>query len=94
MDIVEEMRGFEIDHGPDGWPGVRMRQVSALCDEIERLRNYLGYDANCPCCDQSDECADGCTFSDDAPDAHAHMMEVRSVLKPHNTALTERGDGK
>lgn len=38
MDIVEEMRGFEIDHEPDGWPAVRMRQISALCDEIERLR--------------------------------------------------------
>lgn len=42
MDIVEEMRGFEIDHEPDGWLGVRMRQVSALCDEIERLRRELG----------------------------------------------------
>jgi hypothetical protein len=41
MDIVEEMRGFEIDHEPDGWPGVRMRQVSALCDEVERLREAL-----------------------------------------------------
>ena len=38
MDIVEEMRGFEIDHEPDGWPAVRMRQISALCDEIDRLR--------------------------------------------------------
>ena len=37
-DIIEEMRGFEIDHEPDGWPAVRMRQVSALCDEVERLR--------------------------------------------------------
>jgi hypothetical protein len=38
------MRGFEIDHEPDGWPAVRMRQVSALCDEIEQLtaqRNNL-----------------------------------------------------
>lgn len=44
MDIVEEMRGFEIDHGPDGWPAVRMRQISALCDEIERLRRLVGGD--------------------------------------------------
>ena len=41
MDLVEEMRGFEIDHEPDGWPGVRMRQVSALCDDVERLRETL-----------------------------------------------------
>ncbi|MFA7290922.1 MAG: hypothetical protein WC023_01615 [Rhodocyclaceae bacterium] len=38
MDLVAEMRGFEIDHEPEGWPAVKMRQISALCDEIERLR--------------------------------------------------------
>lgn len=38
MDIVEEMRGFSTDHEPDGWPAVRMRQITALCDEIDRLR--------------------------------------------------------
>lgn len=38
MGIVTEMRGFEIDHEPDGWPAVRMRQISALCDEVDRLR--------------------------------------------------------
>lgn len=41
MDIVEDMRGFEIDHDPDGWPAVRMREISALCDEVERLRECL-----------------------------------------------------
>lgn len=38
MDIVEQMRSFESDHEPDGWPAVTMGQVSALCDEVERLR--------------------------------------------------------
>lgn len=41
MDIVAEMRGYESDHEPDGWPAVRMRQISALCDEVERLREAL-----------------------------------------------------
>lgn len=41
MDIVEEMRGFEFDHEPDGWPAVQMKQVSALCDEIDELRSQL-----------------------------------------------------
>jgi hypothetical protein len=40
-DIVEEMRVFEDDHEPDGWPAIRMRQVSALCDEIEALRQRV-----------------------------------------------------
>ena len=34
---IERLRGFEIDHEPDGWPGVRMRQISAMCDAIESL---------------------------------------------------------
>ena len=41
MDIVEDLRGFEADHEPDGWPAVRMRQISALCDEVERLRDEV-----------------------------------------------------
>ena len=38
MDIVDEMRGLEIGHEPEGWPSVKMRKISALCDEIDRLR--------------------------------------------------------
>ena len=34
---IERLRSFEIDHEPDGWPGVRMRQISAMCDAIESL---------------------------------------------------------
>lgn len=40
-DLVAGMRGFEADHAPDGWPAIRMRQISALCDEIERLRGAI-----------------------------------------------------
>lgn len=40
-DIVEQMRTLEIDHEPDGWPAVKMRQISALCDEIDALRNRM-----------------------------------------------------
>jgi hypothetical protein len=41
MDIVQKMRGFEADHKPEGWPAVQMKQISALCDEIDRLREEL-----------------------------------------------------
>ena len=40
-DLVANMRVLEADHEPDGWPAVRMREISALCDEIERLRAAL-----------------------------------------------------
>ena len=37
QELIERLRSFEIDHEPDGWPGVRMRQISAMCDSIESL---------------------------------------------------------
>ena len=40
-DIVERVRSFEADHVPEGWPAIRMREVSALADEIDRLRILL-----------------------------------------------------
>ena len=40
-DLVANMRVLEADHEPDGWPAVRMSTISALCDEIERLRAAL-----------------------------------------------------
>jgi hypothetical protein len=32
--ILDEMIGFEADHPPDGWPAVRMSQISELCNEL------------------------------------------------------------
>jgi len=40
-DLVERMRVLEVDHGPDGWPAVQMRDISALCDEVDRLRKEV-----------------------------------------------------
>ena len=42
-ELIEDVRNMEIDHEPDGYPAVRMRDVSALADEIERLREALRY---------------------------------------------------
>ncbi len=41
MGIVEQMRSFESDHEPGGWPAVTMGQISALCDEVERLQSII-----------------------------------------------------
>ena len=38
METEKEFRSLEADHGPDGWPAVRMGQISALCDEVDRLK--------------------------------------------------------
>lgn len=36
-ELIEFMRGLEADHLPEGWPAVRMQQITALCDHIDRL---------------------------------------------------------
>ena len=37
QELIERLRGFEIDHSPDGWPAIRMREISAMCDAVESL---------------------------------------------------------
>ena len=34
---IDFMRGFSEDHEPDGWPAVRMLDVSRLCDIAESV---------------------------------------------------------
>ena len=37
QELIERLRGFETDHSPDGWPAIRMREISAMCDAVESL---------------------------------------------------------
>ena len=37
-DLHARLRLLEADHEPDGWPAVRMRDVSALLDELAAER--------------------------------------------------------
>lgn len=38
-DLLRRMRVLAVDHEPDGWPAVQMRDITALCDEVERLHD-------------------------------------------------------
>lgn len=40
-DLIELVRTLEFDHGPGGWPAVEMATLSALADEVERLKDAL-----------------------------------------------------
>lgn len=73
MDILEFVRSQRID-GSNG------QLVESLCREIERLRGYFEFDANCPCCQQTYQCEVGCTFAEDAPEDHEKMIEARNAL--------------
>lgn len=38
MGLIERLRLLEQDHEPDGWPAVRMRDITALLDALEAAR--------------------------------------------------------
>ena len=38
MELIERLRLLEQDHEPDGWPAVRMRDITALLDALEAAR--------------------------------------------------------
>lgn len=41
MDIEDELRGYAVDHEPDGWPAIRMDKLMQAANEICRLRDEL-----------------------------------------------------
>jgi hypothetical protein len=48
--------------------------------EIERLREYVRTDAQCPCCDTTERCADDCAFAADCPAQWQRMVAARKTL--------------
>ena len=40
-EVLERMKLLEIDHTPDGWPAIQTKDVTAMRDEILRLRIEL-----------------------------------------------------
>lgn len=48
---------------------------------VARLTALVRRFTRCPCCKESKWCADSCTFAEDAPAAHAKMIEAREVLR-------------
>ena len=52
---------------------------------------FLGVE-QCPCCEESDACLDGCTFADDCPAEHERMVAARAALRAIS-ALESAGRG-
>lgn len=36
--LIDRLRLLEMDHEPNGWPAVRMRDITALMDEVKKVR--------------------------------------------------------
>lgn len=39
--LMERLKEMQADHNPNGWPAVRMREITALCEHAERLAYEL-----------------------------------------------------
>ena len=94
-ELIERMRGFEIDHEPDGWPAIRMREVSALCDALEKS-------AQQPERAELDFCDTHCTWRDHHPDCEraepvdlnpATFLRLIETVK-YLVGIAERGEGR
>ena len=42
-EIIRRVRVLEVDHEKDGWPAIRMGDVTALANEVERLEEVMEY---------------------------------------------------
>ena len=40
-DLLDRMRALQADHEPDGWPAVRMRDITALVGMVDAMRAEL-----------------------------------------------------
>ncbi|MFM7012645.1 MAG: hypothetical protein ACKO0Z_25520 [Betaproteobacteria bacterium] len=41
IDLLGQLRSFEADHSPDGFPPVRMRDITRLCHWCDEVRQTL-----------------------------------------------------
>jgi hypothetical protein len=58
-------------------------------DELDRLREFVGQLAKCPCCESKDRCADGCTCESDCE--RANCMELWDDMQAARWALKGGG---
>ncbi len=40
-EFIQRMRDYAIDHEPDGWPAVKMQDITRLCDLAQPRTEYI-----------------------------------------------------
>ena len=92
MSVDETLNCWRVNYGLDKSPHGLMDfwqnsppvgavlALKCAVEMIERYREWLEGEANCPCCDKFDACVEGCTFEDDAPHEAERMAEIRDLL--------------
>ena len=96
-DLVAFLRGFAEDHEPDGWPAIRMRQVTELCDMVESLRHQLADEKMCHA-ETREQLAAGQHYAQQLREAleiirqdevDPHTMAVLALSEPHDTSALD-----
>ena len=72
MDIEDELRGYAVDHEPDGWPAIRMDKLMQAANEIGRLRDELSPTWN--------DVGEAATLAAAAEDADERLALLRGCL--------------
>jgi hypothetical protein len=63
----------ELAHSADA-------EIERLRADNARIRGWLAGDAECPCCEQTAQCLEDCTFVADCPNEADRMRWIRFVL--------------
>jgi len=50
-------------------------------NSLEKLRDFVSFYANCPCCQKSDVCVENCSFEQDCPSDWEIMQQAREALR-------------
>jgi len=69
----------EIEEKMDEYGAVDHSVAANLIRMVKAMRELIS--TNCPCCNQDDECLDGCTFEEDCPSDYDEISYNRSKLK-------------
>ena len=61
-----------------------LSEIERLQIENDRLAAFALFDADCPCCGETKQCLDGCTFAKDCPNELERMKGARYALYGHD----------
>lgn len=69
-DTIQRMQLLAFDHDPDGWPAVKMRDITVLLDDIEGWQKQV-----------SDRTDDALQFAAERDAALAENAKLRAALE-------------
>ena len=62
------------------FPPCHESQRDADWERVKTLVEFIAWEAECPCCTETEKCTEGCTMEQDAPEGWERIQAVREVL--------------